>query len=261
MPDYQTLLFDVQEKVAWITLNRPDVLNAFNDEMTTELLDAFNETEKNEMIRSVVISGAGRGFCSGQDLKNHPGKEKRSLKDSLVRRYNPIIRKIRTIDKPVIAMINGVAAGAGCSLALACDLRLMSEKASLIEVFIRIGLVPDSGSHWFLVRNAGLARAFEFAALGDPIDSSLALSTGLVNRVFPEEKLRAETEALAGRLAKAPTKAIGLIKRVLNKSVHSDLDTILDYESYIQEIASYTEDYREGVSAFLEKRKPEFKGK
>jgi 2-(1,2-epoxy-1,2-dihydrophenyl)acetyl-CoA isomerase len=261
MQDYQTLLYELRDMVGWITLNRPEVLNAFNDQMTADLQDALREIEKNESVRCVVITGTGRGFCSGQDLKNHPNQERRSLRDSLMRRYNPIIRKIRAIDKPVIAMINGVAAGAGCSLALACDLRLMSEKASLIEVFIRIGLVPDSGSHWFLVRNAGLAKAFEFAALGDTIDARQALSAGLVNRVLPEEKLLDETTALASRLANSPTKAIGLIKRALNKAVHSDLESILEYESYLQEIASSTEDFHEGVTAFLEKRKPVFKGK
>jgi 2-(1,2-epoxy-1,2-dihydrophenyl)acetyl-CoA isomerase len=261
MQDYQTLLYELRDMVGWITLNRPEVLNAFNDQMTADLQDVLREIEKNESVRCVVITGTGRGFCSGQDLKNHPNQERRSLRDSLVRRYNPIIRKIRAIDKPVIAMINGVAAGAGCSLALACDLRLMSEKASLIEVFIRIGLVPDSGSHWFLVRNAGLAKAFEFAALGDTIDARQALSAGLVNRVLPEEKLLDETTALASRLANSPTKAIGMIKRALNKAVHSDLESILEYESYLQEIASSTEDFHEGVTAFLEKRKPVFKGK
>jgi len=261
MADYSTIQYEVKDSVAWITLNRPDVLNAFNEEMTTDLKNALKEAEKDETTRCLVITGSGRGFCSGQDLKSHSGEEKRSLKDSLVRRYNPIIRRMRKMDKPIVGMINGVAAGAGCSLALACDMRIMAESASLVEVFIRIGLVPDSGSHWLLVRHLGLAKAFELAALGDKIDAQQALDLGLANKITPDDSLHNETEALARRLAQSPTKAIGMIKRALNKAVHSDLDTILEYESYLQEIASFTDDYNEGVKAFIEKRKPEYKGR
>ncbi len=261
MADYSTILYEVKNNTCWITLNRPDVLNAFNEELTTDLHDALKSAEKDDNVRCIVITGAGRGFCSGQDLKSHSGEERRSLKDSLVRRYNPIIRRMRNMDKPIIAMINGVAAGAGCSLALACDMRVMAESASLVEVFIRIGLVPDSGSHWFLVRHVGLAKAFELAALGDKIDAQQALDLGLVNKLTSDDSLQKETEELAQRLAQSPTKAIGLIKRALNKSVHSDLESILEYESYLQEIASLTDDHKEGVQAFVEKRKPEYKGK
>ncbi len=261
MADFSSILYEVKNNTCWITLNRPDVLNAFNEELTTDLQNGLKAAEKDDAIRCIVITGAGRGFCSGQDLKSHSGEERRSLKDSLIRRYNPIIRRIRKMEKPVIAMINGVAAGAGCSLALACDMRVMAESASMVEVFIRIGLVPDSGSHWFLVRHVGLAKAFELAALGDKIDAQQALDLGLVNNITPDDLLQKETEALADRLAQSPTKAIGLIKRALNKAVHSDLESILEYESYMQEIASFTEDHREGVQAFIEKRKPEYKGK
>ncbi len=261
MADYSTILYEVKNNTCWITLNRPDVLNAFNEELTTDLHDALKSAEKDDNVRCIVITGAGRGFCSGQDLKSHSGEERRSLKDSLVRRYNPIIRRMRNMDKPIIAMINGVAAGAGCSLALACDMRVMAESASLVEVFIRIGLVPDSGAHWFLVRHVGLAKAFELAALGDKIDAQQALDLGLVNKLTSDDSLQKETEELAQRLAQSPTKAIGLIKRALNKSVHSDLESILEYESYLQEIASLTDDHKEGVQAFVEKRKPEYKGK
>ncbi len=261
MADYSTILYEIKNNTCWITLNRPDVLNAFNEELTTDLHDALKSAEKDDNVRCIVITGAGRGFCSGQDLKSHSGEERRSLKDSLVRRYNPIIRRMRNMDKPIIAMINGVAAGAGCSLALACDMRVMAESASLVEVFIRIGLVPDSGSHWFLVRHVGLAKAFELAALGDKIDAQQALDLGLVNKLTSDDSLQKETEELAQRLAQSPTKAIGLIKRALNKSVHSDLESILEYESYLQEIASLTDDHKEGVQAFVEKRKPEYKGK
>ncbi len=261
MADYSTILYEIKKETVWITLNRPDVLNAFNEDLTTDLQNALRAAEKDDAVRCLVITGAGRGFCSGQDLKSHSGEERRSLKDSLIRRYNPIIKRMRTMDKPIIAMINGVAAGAGCSLALACDIRIMAESANLIEVFIRIGLVPDSGSHWFLVRNVGLAKAFELAVLGDKIDAREALDLGLVNKIAPDDTLLRETETLSDRLATSPTKAIGLIKRALNKAVHSDLETILEYESYIQEIASLTEDHQEGIKAFIEKRKPEYKGK
>ena len=261
MPNYQTINYELNEGVCLITLNRPDVYNAFNEQMKKDLNDALKEADKDPSARCVVIRGAGdKAFCSGQDLKEHSGS-KRSLKESLEKNYNPMIRKIRTMEKPVIGMINGVAAGAGCSLALACDMRIMSSTAKLIEVFIRIGLVPDSGSHWFLPRLAGMARAFEYAATGRDISADEAERAGLVNKIVPPDKLEEETIALAKRFAQAPTKAIGLIKRTLNKSLTSDLDTLLDYEAVIQQIASETEDHREGVKSFLEKRPPVFKGK
>ncbi len=261
MPNYQTINYELNEGVCLITLNRPDVYNAFNEQMKKDLNDALKEADKDPSARCVVIRGAGdKAFCSGQDLKEHSGS-KRSLKESLEKNYNPMIRKIRTMEKPVIGMINGVAAGAGCSLALACDMRIMSSTAKLIEVFIRIGLVPDSGSHWFLPRLAGMARAFEYAATGRDISADEAERAGLVNKIVPPDKLEEETIALAKRFAQAPTKAIGLIKRTLNKSLTSDLDTLLDYEAVIQQIASETEDHREGVKSFLEKRPPVFRGK
>lgn len=260
MPAFETLLTDVSHGVLTITLNRPDVYNALNESMKKELNDAFREAEKNADVRCVVLRGAGeKAFCSGQDLKEHQGK-KRSLKESLQKSYNPLIRKMRGIEKPVVGMINGVAAGAGLSLALACDLRIMSDTAKLIEVFVRIALVPDSGSHWFLPRLVGMARAFEYAALGNDVGAAEAERVGLVNRVVPAADLEKETMALATRLAQGPTKTIGLIKRTLNKAQNSSLDELLDYEATIQEIASSTEDHREGVAAFLEKRKTEFKG-
>jgi len=261
MPSYQTLLVDVTDGVCTITLNRPDVYNAFNEQMKKELNDALKEAEKDQAARCLVIRGAGdKAFCSGQDLKEHSGL-KRSLKESLEKSYNPMIRKIRTMEKPVIGMINGVAAGAGCSLALACDMRIMSNTAKLIEVFIRIGLVPDSGSHWFLSRLVGMAKAFEYAATGRDISAEEAERVGLVNKVVPPDKLEEETMTLAKNFAKAPTKAIGLIKRTLNKSLASDLDMILEYEALMQQIASETQDHQEGVSAFIGKRPASFQGR
>lgn len=261
--NFETLLYSVTDGVCTITLNRPEVFNAVNEQMKRELNEAMKSAEKDPQIRCVVVRGAGeKAFCSGQDLKEHSGKEnRRSLKESLETRYNPLIRKMRTMEKPVVGMINGVAAGAGLSIALACDMRIMADSARLIEVFIRIGLVPDSGSHWFLPRLVGMAKAFEYSALGQDIGAVEAERVGLVNKVVPAGELESTTMELARQLAKAPTRAIGLIKRTLNKSLTSDLDSLLDYEAVIQEIASQTEDHKEGVKAFLEKRPAQFKGR
>jgi 2-(1,2-epoxy-1,2-dihydrophenyl)acetyl-CoA isomerase len=260
MKTYPTLLTHIEEGVLTLSLNRPDRYNAINEQMKTDLLECLKETETDRTIRCAILRGAGESaFCSGQDLKEHAGF-RRSLKSSLEDAYNPIIRKMRSMEKPLVAMINGVAAGAGCSLALACDMRIMSTTAKLIEVFVRIGLVPDTGSHWFLPRIVGPARAFEYAATGREIAAAEAERVGLVNRVVPPEKLESETMILARELAAGPTRAIGLIKRTLNKAMVSDLETLLGYEAHIQEIASRTNDHREGVAAFLEKRKPAFKG-
>lgn len=261
MTNYESVLATETEGICTITLNRPDVLNAFNERLLTELHDALKSAEQDPGVRCLVLTGAGRAFCSGQDLKSHTGTERRSLRESLLKRYNPIIRRMHTMDKPIIGMINGVAAGAGCSLALACDMRIASDQASFIEVFIRIGLVPDSGSHWFLARLVGLGKAFELASLGDKIEAAEAERIGLVNRVVPHADLEKVTMEYARRFAKAPTKAIGLIKRGLNKAASSDLEAVLEYESYLQEIASLTDDHREGLTAFLEKRPPNFRGK
>ncbi len=260
---YDTLLSSLNNNVLTITLNRPDVFNALNEQMKKELNEALREAEKDPQTRCLVIRGAGeKAFCSGQDLKEHSGTEtRRSLKDSLEKMYNPMIRRMRNMEKPIVGMINGVAAGAGMSIALACDLRIMADTARLIEVFIRIGLVPDSGSHWFLARLVGMAKAFEYAALGQDITAAEAERVGLVNKVVPLAELERTTMELAERLAKAPTKSIGLIKRALNKALSSDLDTLLDYEAYLQEIASRTDDHREGVQAFLEKRAAQFRGR
>jgi 2-(1,2-epoxy-1,2-dihydrophenyl)acetyl-CoA isomerase len=259
MPTYQTLLYEIADGVCTITLNRPEVFNAFNEQMKKEINDALKEAEKDRAIRCLVIRGSGKAFCSGQDLKEHAAGN-RSLKESLEKSYNPMVRKMRSMEKPIIGMINGVAAGAGCSLALACDMRIMATSAKLIEVFIRIGLVPDSGSHWFLPRLTGMARAFEYAATGRDISAEEAERVGLVNTIATPEELEAKTMELAKKLASMPTKSIGLIKRTMNKALSSDLDSILEYEAYIQQIASETADYKEGVAAFLEKRPAVFKG-
>ncbi len=261
MPTYSTLLYTISDSILTVILNRPESYNALNEQMKKELNDAFKEAEKDSTIRCIILRGAGeKAFCSGQDLKEH-STSKRSLKESLEKSYNPLIRKMRTIEKPIIGMINGVAAGAGLSIALACDMRIMSDKAKLIEVFIRIGLVPDSGSHWFLPRLVGMARAFEYAATGRDIDAAEAERVGLVNNVVPSSELEKVTMEIAEKLSHAPTRAIGLIKRALNKAVTSDLDSVLEYEAMMQDVASQTEDYKEGVQAFLEKRPAQFRGK
>jgi len=257
---FNTLLLDTKEGVATVTLNRPDVYNAFNDELSYELQDALKEVNKNKEARVLVITGAGKAFCSGQDLKSAAAGGVRSFKDSLDKRYNPIIRGIRNMPKPVIARLNGVAAGAGCSLALACDLIIASENASLMEVFINVGLVLDSGSTYFLPRIVGSTKAFELATMGTKVSAAEALQLGMVNRVVKPEALDDEVRKFTDYYATAPTKAIGLMKKMLNKSFHSDLETILEYESYCQEIAGASKDNKEGVTAFIEKRKPVFKG-
>lgn len=260
MPEYTTLLCDHTSNVLTITLNRPESHNAFNDAMKQELLGALREAERDSAVRCVVLRGAGeKAFSSGQDLKEHAAQS-RSLRESLERYYNPIIRRMRAMEKPIIGMINGVAAGAGCSVALACDMRIMSRSARLVEVFARIGLVPDSGSHWFLVRMVGMARAFEYAATARDISADEAERVGLVNRVVAPEELAQVTRETAAALASGPTRAIGLIKRTLNMALRSDLETLLEYEAAIQQIAATTNDHREGVRAFLEKRAAHFTG-
>ncbi|MBP9927571.1 MAG: enoyl-CoA hydratase/isomerase family protein [Cyclobacteriaceae bacterium] len=258
--DFQFLKYEVAAGVATIMLNRPEVYNALNDGITYELQDAFKAVGKDEQVRVVVLTGAGKAFCSGQDLKAVAGAEKRSFMESLSKRYNPIIRSMRSLPKPIICRLNGVAAGAGCSFALACDMIVATEEATLIEVFINIGLVPDSGSSYFLPRLVGMAKAFELCAMGSRIKASEALQLGLVNRVTTADQLDAVVKECTDYFAQAPTKSIGLIKKMLNKSSTTGLDDMLEYEMYCQEIAGTSNDYKEGVTAFLEKRKPLFKG-
>jgi 2-(1,2-epoxy-1,2-dihydrophenyl)acetyl-CoA isomerase len=260
MSSYKFLLYRFENGVATITLNRPDVYNALNDEITFELQDAFKSVAKDDAVRVVVLTGEGKAFCSGQDLKASSG-QKRSFLDSLHKRYNPIIRAMRNLPKPIICRLNGVAAGAGCSIALACDLIVASEDATLIEVFINIGLVPDSGSSWFLPRLVGTAKAFELASMGTKVKAKDAEAMGLITKAVPADQLDKAVADYITYYAQAPTKAIGLIKKMLNKAANSSLDEMLDYEAYSQEIAGNSDDYKEGVNAFLEKRKPSFKGK
>lgn len=257
----QTVLTTLTDNVLTITLNRPEVFNSANAQMKKELLEAFRNAEKDPAVRCIVLRGAGeKAFCAGQDLKEYQ-EAKSSMKEMLEKGYNPIIKQMRTMEKPIIGMINGVAAGAGFSFALACDIRIMSDKAKLIQAFVRIGLVADSGSHWFLPRLVGTAKAFEYAATGRDIDAVEAKEVGLVNHVVAAADLEAATYELAGRLAAGATKAIGIIKRTLNKSLTMTFDELLSYEAMMQEVAAQSADHKEGVAAFIEKRAAKFEGK
>jgi 2-(1,2-epoxy-1,2-dihydrophenyl)acetyl-CoA isomerase len=258
---FQFIKYEVTNGVATITLNRPEVYNALNDEITYELQDAIKGVAKDQSVRVVVLTGEGKAFCSGQDLKASSSQGKRSFLDSLSKRYNPLILGMRNLPKPIICRLNGVAAGAGCSIALACDIIVASEESTLIEVFINIGLVPDSGSAYFLPRLTGMARAFELCSMGNRVKGREAFELGLVNKVVKPEELDATVKSYTDYFASAPTRAIGLIKKMLNKSATSTLEEMLEYEAYCQEIAGGTADHKEGVTAFLEKRKPAFLGK
>jgi 2-(1,2-epoxy-1,2-dihydrophenyl)acetyl-CoA isomerase len=255
-----SILKEVKNSTLFITLNRPDVMNAFNTEMLMALQEAFDEADNND-IRCVVITGSGKGFCSGQDLKDFES-EKKTFKEALEKKYNPLIRRIMNLPKPVICGLNGVAAGAGLSLALACDFRIAVESASLIEVFINIGLVPDSASTYTLPRLVGLSKSFQMCAVSEKISAKEAKEIGLVNIVVSNsEVLNIALERYAKKFAQAPTLALGMIKKLLNTSFETTLDSALENEALMQDIAGNSADYKEGVNSFLEKRKPKFTGK
>lgn len=264
MSDENILLLETIDGVGIITLNRPDKLNAFNDELTFKLKEALKETERDAAIRAVILTGAGRGFCSGQDLQArglHDQGQRPSLGVSVRHRYNPIILKIRSMEKPVIAAVNGVAAGAGASLALICDFRIASENASFVQSFTKVGLIPDSGSTFLLPRIIGITKAFELMLSAEKLDAQEALRLGLVNKVVATNKLMEETLALAKRLVAGPSLAYGLTKRAINRAMFNDIEELLEYEASLQEIAGRSDDFEEGVKAFINKREPAYKGR
>jgi 2-(1,2-epoxy-1,2-dihydrophenyl)acetyl-CoA isomerase len=262
--DFQTVQYDKSQNIATITLNRPEALNAINEVMGRELLEALKVAAQDDEVRCVVITGSGRAFSAGEDIRDLRGQYERGenpkLGERLLTKYNPIVRRIRQMEKPVIAAVNGVAAGAGAGIAYSCDFRIASDNAKFVQAFIRIGLAPDSGTSFFLPRLLGFAKALELSLTGDELTAKDAERLGLVSKLVPPDQLMAATRELAIKLAQAPTKALGLTKRALNKSASSDLETVLEYESYLQEIAGTTSDHVEAVRAFLEKRKPVFKG-
>ena len=259
-----TVLLQVADGVATITLNRPDKLNAFNEAMHRELAQAFDRIEADAAIRAVLLTGAGRGFCAGQDLGDRmvgAGDAPPDLGDTLDRTYNPLIRRICRLERPVVCAVNGVAAGAGANLALNCDLVLAARSAQFIEPFCKLGLVPDAGGTYILPRLVGSARARGLALLGEPLAAEQAEAWGLIWRVVDDDRLMAEATALARHLATQPTKGLGLIKRALLASATNSLDAQLDLERDLQREAGRTEDYREGVAAFMAKRPPTFRGR
>ena len=257
---YETIIYEKQNGVATITLNRPQSLNAFIPQMNQEVLQALKESERDQEVRCVMVTGAGRAFCAGQDLKGRTPEQKGSLGASLREKYNPMIRQIRQMETIVIAAVNGVAAGAGCNFALACDLRLASEEAKFIQSFVRVSLAPDSGGSFILPRLVGLSKAMELLLLGDTLDAKEAQRIGLVARVFPGAEFAASARSIAEQVARAP-RGIGLIKRAVNHANLTNLESDLEYEAQLQEIAGRSADYDEGVKAFLEKRTPLFTGK
>lgn len=261
---YETILYEPDSAVLTVTLNRPERLNAANDALLGELADAFRQAGRDRAIRAVLLTGAGRGFCAGQDLASVNDREASggeiNFGAHLRHTWNPVIRRIRALEKPVICAVNGVAAGAGMSLALACDLRYASETASFIQAFVNIGLVPDSGSTWTLQRLIGPARAAEMMIRGHKVSAQEALSWGLVSAVHPPDKLMEAVRTVAEEVAAKPTRAIGLIKRAMDFAATHPLDQTLEYEADLQDIAGATADHKEGVAAFLQKRPPHFTG-
>ena len=257
---FNHIIYEITEGICTITLNRPEVYNALNPALIQELTKAFIQTGEDESVRVVILTGMGdKAFCSGADLKNGINNTT-SLGDSLRSGYNPMILSIRNLAKPVICKLNGVAAGAGCSLALACDVIIASETARMSQIFVSIGLIIDAGSSFFLPRLIGSQKAFDLASTGRIVEATECLELGLVSKVVPQSDLDLVVSYTANIYAKSATQAIGLIKKVLNQSHNSTLEQMLELEAVNQDIAGKTEDFKEGVLAFLGKKIPDFKG-
>jgi 2-(1,2-epoxy-1,2-dihydrophenyl)acetyl-CoA isomerase len=260
--EYKFIKFTLENSVAVITLNRPEVLNSFNIPMAKEVQDALTKCEEQNTIRAVVITGEGRAFSAGQDLAEASPKDKplADLGKILEESYNPIIKQIYEIEKPVIAGVNGVAAGAGANIALACDIVVASEKASFVQAFSKIGLIPDSGGTYFLPRLIGLQKASALMMLGDKITADEAEKIGMIYKVYKEDEFEENLKTLSSKLAGMPTRGLALTKKALHQSMNNNLYRQLNVEKEFQIEAGKTNDYKEGVSAFLEKRKPNFNG-
>ncbi len=256
---YETIQYEVKNGVAWLRLNRPDKLNAFTDQMLKEVTTAIKSAAADEQARCIVLTGEGRAFCAGQDLASVD--EQMDHGEVLRKQYAPMLKAIRQLEKPIVAAVNGVAAGAGFSLALACDFRLVSERASFLNAFIHVGLIPDSGNLYVLTKLVGQAKAAELSILGEKVQAAEAVQLGLANRLVSTDEWESEVAAFAERLATMPTKAIGLIKRSLNAASELSYEEFLEQEAQGQRVAGLTTDHREGVTAFMEKRKPVFIGK
>jgi len=261
--NYETILFEQAEGVATITLNRPDKLNSFNGQMHEELRDALKRLVK-DGARCLLITGAGRGFCAGQDLGDRnvdPSAPSPDLGKTLDTTYNPLVRTLKGLEMPVICAVNGVAAGAGANLALACDIVLAARSASFIQAFCKIGLIPDSGGTWTLPRLVGQGRAMALSMLGDKVPAEQAEAWGMIWKCLDDDKLMPEATAMARHLATQPTKALALIKRAIDASSTNTIDQQLDLERDLQRVAGSSYDYREGVGAFMAKRAPKFEGR
>jgi len=255
-----TLLFHNETGVATLTLNRPEKFNSFNREMALELQDALDKCAGDESVRVIVITGTGKAFCAGQDLAEATEPDGPAMEKIVEEHYNPIILRLRNIEKPVVAAVNGVAAGAGANIALACDIVLASESAAFIQAFSKIGLIPDSGGTFMLPRLVGMQRAAALMMTGDKVTAAEAVSMGMIYRCFPDTGFTEAVAKLAAQIAAMPTRALGLTKKLLNESWTNDLAAQLEREKKIQVEAGATYDFKEGVTAFLEKRKPVFRG-
>jgi len=260
---YENILFDISNGIATLTLNRPDKLNSFTQAMHLEVRDALGRVKADRSARVLVLTGAGRGFCAGQDLSDRavePGAKGVDLGESVEKFYAPLVMELRNLPMPVICAVNGVAAGAGANLALACDIVIAGKSASFIEAFCKLGLIPDTGGTWHLPRLIGLARATGLAMLGEKLTAERAEEWGLIWKTVPDEVLMTEAMAMATHFSSAPTKGLAYTKKALQASYGNTLQDQLQMEAGMMRELGYTHDYREGVSAFMEKRTPEFKG-